>query len=54
MNEHVFKIRNECYVGRVRGNRCENTKRKQYLNEIFYILKRLSSFRIEKIYVALK
>lgn len=42
MNEYVFKIRKECcYVGRVRGNRCENTKRKKYLNEIFYILKRI-------------
>ena len=26
MNEYGFKIRKECYVGRVRGNRCENTK----------------------------
>lgn len=42
MNEYVFKIRKECcYVGRVSGNRCENTKRKKYLNEIFYILKRI-------------
>lgn len=41
MNEYVFKIRKEYFVGRVRGNRCENTKRKQYLNEIFYILKRI-------------